>query len=319
MNEYIIKLSFKTPVHFGNGRLTSSENSICADTLFSAFYKEAIKIDGIQYAEKLRKYAENGMFKISDLLPFYNDTLFIPKPPVPLNIEAQDDSSLKKKFRKLSFLPVNDLASYMTGNYNPDIALDMLDSFGKYSVRSNVKINKSEDNEPFSVGVFTFNKNSGLYFVAYCEDSSDDILFDILDSLSYTGIGGELSSGLGKFDYTYIESNKMPKSFSDRLHGAYRRYISLSISLPSDNELDKAMTNSDFEIIKRSGYVSSESYSDKPLRKNDLYCFKAGSIFESKFDGIIADVSNNGNHPVYKYAKPLWFGIDWGGEQWKDF
>ncbi|MGN1457087.1 MAG: hypothetical protein ACI4XP_03925 [Acutalibacteraceae bacterium] len=51
MNEYIIKLKFTTPVHFGNGRLATSENFIYADTLFSAFYKEAIKINGEHYAE----------------------------------------------------------------------------------------------------------------------------------------------------------------------------------------------------------------------------------------------------------------------------
>ncbi|MGN0536971.1 MAG: type III-A CRISPR-associated RAMP protein Csm4 [Acutalibacteraceae bacterium] len=309
MNEYVIKLSFKTPVHFGNGRLVSSENFMYADTLFSAFYKEAIKLNGVQYAEELRKSAENGKFRISDLLPFCGQTLFIPKPYI---LPESDNSPSNKKLKKLKFLPVNDLTEYLSGNYNPNGALDMLNSLGKYSVRTNVKINQYGDNTPFNVGIFTFNKDAGLYFVAQCEDLSDDILFDVLYSLSYTGIGGELSSGLGKFDYQDISINDkdISKSFYDRLHGKYKRYMSLSVSMPSDSELDNAMKNSGFEIIKRSGYVSSDSYSDKPLRKNNLYCFNSGSVFENKFNGIIADVSDNGYHPVYKYAKPLWFGID---------
>ena len=45
-------------------------------------------------------------------------------------------------------------------------------------------------------------------------------------------------------------------------------------------------------------------------KKKELYSFKAGSCFSHKFDGHIFDLSEGGNHPVYRYAKPLMMGVD---------
>lgn len=305
MKGYIFKLKFSTPVHFGNGRLGASENFICADTLFSALYKEAIKIYGAEKANELYNYAENNDLLISDLFPFCDKTLFIPKPFVAIQSDKQGDSALKKKFKKLKFIPINDLKDFLNGNYIPDDSAQ--GNFGKSSVRANVKINEKEDNSPFNVGIYTFNDNSGLYFVVNVSEQSENYIFDLMDSLSYTGIGGKLSSGLGKFNYTY---NALPNAFSERMTDKFKRFMSLSVCLPEENLLDKAMTDANFEVIKRSGFVSSETYADQPLKKNNLYCFKSGSVFTNKFNGQIADVSNKGNHPVYRYAKPFWIGID---------
>lgn len=304
MKRYIFKLKFRTPVHFGNGRLGASENFIYADTLFSALYKEAIKMFGEEKADDLRKYAENGDFLISDLFPFSDETLFIPKPFIKIH-NSQDDLSSKKKFRKLKFIPVGDLSNFLIGNYIPDDSKQI--SFGKNSVRANVKINEDKDNNPFGVGIYTFNDNAGLYFIASVVPSIENYIFNLLESISYTGIGGELSSGLGKFCCT---RENLPKEFSERINGSYKKYMSLSICLPENDKLDCAIKDASYEVVKRSGFVASETYSKNPLRKNNLYCFKSGSVFKNKFDGQIADVSNKGNHPVYRYAKPFWLGID---------
>ena len=45
-------------------------------------------------------------------------------------------------------------------------------------------------------------------------------------------------------------------------------------------------------------------------RKKDLYVFNSGSTFTEKFEGDICDVSSGGAHPVYRYAKPLWLGVE---------
>ena len=63
-------------------------------------------------------------------------------------------------------------------------------------------------------------------------------------------------------------------------------------------------------LIKRSGFISSQTYADTFRKKKELYCFKAGSCFSHKFDGDIFDLSEGGNHPVYRYAKPLMMGVD---------
>lgn len=310
LNKYIFKLNFKTPVHFGSGRLGSSENFIFADTLFSALYKEAIKIYGDEETDSLRILADESNFLISDLFPFINNTLFIPKPFAPIESDKQGDSIIKKKFKKMKFLPIEDLTDYLNGNYIPDKSVELLNTLGKKSVNAKVKINENEDNKPYNVGIFTFDnsdKETGLYFIAFVNAQKENMIFNLMDSLSYTGLGGKLSSGLGKFDYTY---EKIPQIFAERFDGIYKRYMTLSISLPTDDELSNSMRNANYEIVKRSGFVSSETYSSNPQRKNNLYCFKSGSVFENRFDGGIYDVSGQGNHAVYRYAKPMFLGMD---------
>ena len=53
MKYLIFKLIFNTAVHFGNGRLDSTGMTFYADTLFSALFKEALEINGIDYANEL--------------------------------------------------------------------------------------------------------------------------------------------------------------------------------------------------------------------------------------------------------------------------
>ena len=307
INRYIFKLRFKTPVHFGNGRLGASENFLFADTLFSALYKEAINIFGENESVNLINTVESGNLLVSDLFPYIGDKLFVPKPFVSIESDKQGDSTLKKKFKKLKFLPIEDLTDYVNGNYNPDNSVDLMNSMGKNSVVAKVKINEKEDNTPYNIGTYTFNENTGLYFIAMIESKMENMFFEIIDSLSYTGLGGKISSGYGKFDYVYKNVNNV---FSDRFNKNYKRYMTLSISLPKDNELEKVIEKANYEVVKRSGFVSSDTYSEKPLRKNNLYCFKSGSVFCDKFSGNVYDVSNKGDHPVYRYAKPMFLGID---------
>ena len=126
--------------------------------------------------------------------------------------------------------------------------------------------------------------------------------------LSYTGIGGKKSSGLGKFD---IVTGKFPEEFKNRLSKTGKEYMTLAISLPSENELETVTDNSNSRYIlkKRSGFVESESYSDTFQRKKDIFMFQAGSCFTEKYLGDIFDVKGNGNHPVYRYGKPMWMEV----------
>lgn len=310
MNYNIYKLSFKTSVHFGKGRLSSSNYTIYADTLFSALYKEAILIYGENGAKKLYDYCIEGKLRLSDTMPFKDNILYVPKPILALNIEKQGNSNLKKKFKALSYIPLKYIKSYVKGEYEPS---DDENNFGEFATRYGVKINENDDNEPFTIGTYKFYDNCGLYFiVAFENDEVINMLDNIILSLAYTGIGGKVSSGLGKFETTYEDvENSMVKM----LEGRFDKYMSLSISMPKDNELDNALYNATFELIKRSGFVSSYTYSnsslekrDLPLKKNDFYSFKAGSCFEKRFEGDIFDVSAE-KCSVYRYAMPMFIGI----------
>lgn len=301
MEYSIYKLKFKTPVHFGKGRLNTSTYTVYADTLFSAIYKEAITLFGEKEAKGLYDFCVNGQLKISDTMPYRGKELYVPKPILNLNIESQD----------LSYIAFRDIDRFIKGEYT---AGDDENKFGESSTRYGVKVNRfvcDDNSEPFNVETFSFEKDCGIYFIVVADNSEPIGMIDsIIEGLSYTGIGGKLSSGLGKFEYIYEDvSDSMKKMFN----GNYETYMTLSTSLPKESEIQESLKNSSYELVKRSGFVSSANYSKtgQSVKKKDFYCFKAGSCFKSKFVGDVFDVSDNqiGCHSVYRYAMPIFIGI----------
>ena len=294
----IFKLSFKTPVHFGTGRLSTSTLCIHADTLFSAMYIEAIRLCGEQKAFKLYEQCTSGTLRISDTFPYIEDTLYVPKPIMTISGEQESDSSLKKRFKNLHYIPVDEIDSFKSGNYIPKDT-----EFGKDSVVHKVQISYNVEPQPYNVGNFTYNRGCRIYFIAQYED---DFIFDIIDSLSYTGIGGKISSGYGKFVYTYSE---LPTALAARMTEDYKQYMTLSVCLPTNEQGDDVVNGAQYTLIRRSGFVQSEKYASSPRKHRDIYCFASGSVFNRRFDGIISDVSEGGTHPVYKYMYPMFIGI----------
>ena len=141
------------------------------------------------------------------------------------------------------------------------------------------------------------------YFAVDCIASSTSKMNDeaglaILRNYGIEGVPNDVS------DFQY-KDNK----FTNRLSGNFKTYMSLSVSMTDGRELEDIIPNAKYELIKRSGFVYSENYADSPLKKRDMYCFKGGACFDKRFSGKIFDVSDNGRHPVYRYAKPLLIGI----------
>ena len=88
------------------------------------------------------------------------------------------------------------------------------------------------------------------------------------------------------------------------------RKMTLSVCLPQESELDSAMQNASYLVMRRSGFVGSYSYAVKAQKKQDLYVLQAGSCFADTFCGDVYDVSAGGNHQVWRYAVPLFFGLE---------
>lgn len=300
MNTYFYKLKFNTPIHFGMTDLSSCSLTIFSDTLFSALYIEALKLDD---AEMLYGYVQSGNLLVSDLMPYNGDTYYIPKPIMMIRSDKKSDSSLKKQFKKLSHIPIDDIEPFLEAEYDPKTPLEKLSQISSSSLRQMVNILPEEDNKPYSVGICSFREKCGLYFILQADSDAKTLMDKLMKSLSYAGLGGKRSAGFGRFEYECVEK-ELPKPNSER--GVY---MSLSVCLPKDDELDGAMENATFELIKRSGFVASESYSETPLRKRDLFCFKGGSVFRNRFEGDVFDVSSGGAHPVYRYARPMWLSL----------
>ena len=138
------------------------------------------------------------------------------------------------------------------------------------------------------------------------------MLNKLIISLSYTGVGGKVSSGYGKFKPEIITpSEDVIKKLENK--ESYKQYMSLSICLPKEEELEKSLDKASYIIVKRSGFIASSSYANTFRKKKDIYMLEAGSVYINEFTGDIYDVSerdkNIGTHPVYRYGIPFFMGV----------
>lgn len=298
------KLVFSTSVHFGNGSLENSDNKIYADTIFSALCHEAVKLECI---EELVSYVKNEKIKLSDAFPFIGDRYYIPKPMITIESERNIDD--KKKAKKLEFINVNLIDEYLDGSMDIKRESEILSNLGKSDIITRAVIQTNEDTKPYSVGTYLFSEGAGLYLiVGYSDEDALNMITKLLHSLSYVGIGGKVSSGLGKFN---SEQVKLPVSLTDKIKRAEESssVMSLSVGMCDDTDLENVCENSKYILAKRSGFINSSTYSDNVVKKQDSYLFRSGSVFSRPFKGLIKDVAIIGKHPVYRYANPIFMEV----------
>ena len=312
MNYEIFKLRFQTGVHIGNGKLADAEATIMADTLFSALCNEAVMLYGDEGVQKLASYVIDNKLRITDAMPVFKDTYYIPKPMVRVDAEKTGDSVLKKEFKKLDYIRLESLGSYLNGTMDPIAerkAIEENKGFGKAEVRTMSSVIDEMNANPFPIGVFRYGEGWGLYFImAYTEQSIRDFAEELLMSLELSGIGGKRSAGLGKFTLDYA---KMPDTLHKKLDtgNPNANHMALSVSMADESELEESLQEAQYSIIKRSGFVASYTYADSFRRKQDYFMFRAGSTFKNTFSGVLQDVSAGGNHKVYRYGKPLFLEV----------
>lgn len=304
MNYKIYKMIFKQGVHFGDHSLEKSEITFQADTLFSALCIEALKIDKLD--ELLESVKENHLV-FSDAFPYMGQEFFIPKPMKKIEQVVQsEDVTTRKKFKKLEYIQVSLLDKYIKGQYPINKGSD-IKKLGIHVLKTSASIRGNEEALPYRVGIYRFKKENGLYIVVgYDSQEILDLFDELFEMLSLSGIGGKKNSGLGHFD---LEIAELPKELNQRLN-TKGEVMTLSVSLPTEDELEEILDDSRYLLVKRSGFIDSYTYSKEQRRKKDIYLFKSGSCFNKTYQGDIYNVSSGGSHPVYKYAKPLFMGVE---------
>lgn len=340
MNHSIIRFSFSTPVHFGKSKLEDGEMCFSADTLFSALFLEAMK----EGKEKLLlEYVQEEKLLFTDAFPFSvkqegskgkkEYCYFLPKPMCPVERgeeegREKEHSILKKAYKKLKYLSMESLSDYLDGKLDPLEELEK-QSFGSFFSQEMVRILEDEDNLPYRVEQFQFAEDAGLYCIFSTEDKDvEDFLIDLLESLSYVGIGGKRASGKGKFSIT---AGILGEEISEKIKLAGKgeedslasdsagslvkktkesSYLLLSSAMAkAEEDLESILEDASYLLQKRSGFIYSESYAKEQRRKKDFFSFQAGSCFKKPFSGDIFDVSDGGNHPVYRYGKAVFMEI----------
>lgn len=302
--EYVVyKLEFTTSVHFGNGMLSDTGVTFCADTLFSALYIEAMKLgkESIFFSE-----VEHGNLLFTDAFPYIGDQYYLPKPMLYVEPKERGNSSDKKKIKRMKYIPVEEVDNFLNGTM--DLAASKMNELGYNSMQVMAAIrSEREDTLPYYVESYYFNEGNGLYIIAaYDNDEGRELLDELLESLSYTGVGGKRASGKGKF---VVKIGKKAESLLRLLNRKSSRHMLLSSALPKEDELEKTLDGASYLLQKRSGFIHSDTYAEEQRKKQDLFVFQAGSCFVNCFDGDIYDVGNNGGHSVYRYAKPIFMGV----------
>ena len=170
MNYFLFKLQFDTAVHFGGSdsalSLYTSEETLRADTLFSALCHETLVQQGEAALERLCESVRQGKLLFSDTMPWYDKTFYLPKPIAASESTEEVETTLRKKVKKMAWIPVLAFDRYAkslhAGHFTPD---DQPESFGTHYEQTKAKIPAQGDTEPYQVGLFRFAPNCGLYFI----------------------------------------------------------------------------------------------------------------------------------------------------------
>ena len=189
------------------------------------------------------------------------------------------------------------------------------DRFGRLVERTRAAVSDSEDAVPYQVGAFRFDDDCGLWFIAECREEDASWLEHLVTMLGFSGIGGKTSSGFGAFhldDLVYLDDpfDDETEWLSSALHTDADRYLLLTSCLPAESELDAVIPSASFQLVRRGGFVQSDSYAAAPQKKQTQYFLSSGAVVGKRFNGGLFDVGQHGNHPVYRYSRPIFLGVD---------
>lgn len=316
---FLYKLRFDTAVHFGGPdsalSLYTSEETLPADTLFSALCHEALQQGGPAALAQLCGEVQQGKLRLSDTMPWHDETFYLPKPLLPASYTQEAPTPLRKEIKKLAWVPALELEPYMKSlRGKPWKPAGAMSHFGIHFEQTRVSLSGPEAPLPYQVGLFRFHQDCGLYFLCSCSDRKQaDRLGRLLDGLGLTGIGGKVSSGCGKF---HVEARFCLNDAKDSQSRALFRalsadrapYLLLTASLPRDEELDDVLADGGVQLTRRGGFLASDQV-DTPLKKRTQYFIPAGSVLQHTYQGALYDVGPVGTHPAYRYACPLFMGV----------
>lgn len=330
MNYFLLKLAFDTAVHFGGSDSAvgaiSSSLTLRADTIFSALCHTALEIGGPVRLTALCEAVQQNSLRFSDAFPWrqyqenvvspLREVLYLPKPLAAPVFNESISTVERKTIKKLAWIPVSKFDSYTASLHQGSYSLDELDSsFGDAYQQVKACVADGADAQPYSVGLYAFHPNCGLYIICACSDNALlPMLTSLFQMLGCSGIGGHTSSGYGRFhldgEPVCLNDSSDPQHhwMLQALESDAAPYLLLTSSLPSDEELDAALAGAAFQVVRRAGFAFTDQIRT-PQKKQTQYFLAAGSVLQHRYQGALYDVGLGLPHPVYRYSKPLFMGV----------
>ncbi|HZJ84463.1 MAG TPA: type III-A CRISPR-associated RAMP protein Csm4 [Syntrophomonadaceae bacterium] len=312
MGYYLYKLKFTSPLHMGKSASASSlddgQMTIHADTIFAALCSEALKQGEL---DLLYSYFNDDFLTISDALPYKKEELYLPKPILfTSSAKRGGDRSLKKALKDLEYVPATEFNNYLQNINQADFDPDRYTTdFGSMMVITRVAVKGQSSPLPYHVAGWRFNPDCGLYIVLRAKsDEALELFNNLLFNLGLSGIGGKISSGWGKFE---VESSSLPDSLFNMLKDDKANYqMLLGTYLPTEDKLERALASGWYALLRRGGFIRSETYAIGQMKKRTIYMLSAGSCLRTRIAGGIFDVSDNGSHSVWRNGKTLFVGVN---------
>ncbi|NLM20816.1 MAG: type III-A CRISPR-associated RAMP protein Csm4 [Peptococcaceae bacterium] len=308
----VYRLKFSTGIHIGQdyGRpsLDDGRMTVHSDTLVAALCCEGVKRGCLS---QLVNYFSQDILAISDTFPYKGEELYLPKPFLYTgNRKLEGDSSLKKKFKSLEYIPLSHFSAYLEGLKGAELDVtDLKQDFGSLTVITKVAVTGQPEPQPYHQAYWRFAPNCGLYFILRSrKKEAQQLLEEILTDLGLSGIGGKQSAGLGKFS---VEKIDLPEKLTKLLADDQAEYqMLLGTALPKPEELKEALADGWYSLLKRGGFVRSDSYADKQLKKRSIYMLAPGSCVKRRFTGGFFDLNKYGAHPVWRCGNTLFAGVN---------
>ncbi len=321
----IVKLYFPKGIQLSNGKGEHVHNFdyLHSDTLKAALLVNAIQLFGNSNIDNLR----NLFAGISSAFPFYNNTLFFPKPFLKLPFELKNDSNLSianKKLKQIRFVD-KDAFEKIVFNVQTFISDGNLSNNGKFlslsqSIRSKIytkaslqKVhieeyalngNYTRESTPYYIELIEFHPQAGLYFILEKGVITNE--FEAaLKLLADNGIGGDKTHGYGTFNYEIIKDG-LSFNTPEKADG----YINLSLFCPTQDEVNEiSLNDASYELVKRGGYIANpEQQNLFAKRKKSIYMFSEGSAFaiQTNLKGKQVNIApDNAEHPVWRCGQSV--------------
>lgn len=314
MGYSVYKLEFSTGLHIGQDTggpsLDDGKMTIHSDTLFSALCCEGVK-QGL--LPQLVKYFKENILAISDTFPFSGEELFLPKPILFTgNRQKEGDPALRKQFKSLAYIPLASFTDYIQGLKGASFDLGGIENeFGSLTVDTKVALSRLEKPQPYHLASWRFKKNCGLYLIVKAEEQEALAIFlKLLTALGLSGIGGKQSVGLGKFTIEEIEMPGELLSLLENKNKASYQMI-LGTALPNDSDLEAVIQDGWYALLRRGGFIRSETYGEGQLKKRTIHMLAPGSCLKNRFLGGLFDLADGGGtHPVWRCGNTLFAGVN---------
>lgn len=324
----------RSPAHFGELGIGMEETSdrIRSDTLFSAWVSIYARLFGKNAIEELLQIFPSQEqpqltppFRISSTFIYREDkerTIYYLSRPLkfPANY-PDDDLAFFKTYKKLNCLPLEvwhrwyqqegfeesdrqELIAQTAGKSE-----GQLKAAGTFDYNKAFKIDKvpkiavdrvTRATNLYHTGFvqFEWEKNpAGLYFLIQFSPEGEKLSANLqaaLHLLGEEGIGGERSSGAGRFQAEWLELSPTWQKVVDFSAGNHHTLISLFWDTPITTDF---LDNASYDIQERGGWIA-----ENQLRRKMVRMFSEGSVFVAAPKGKLVNVTPKGfnKHCIYR-------------------